>query len=217
MGKYETLVKYVKDKLVGYDEEINLCLKYLNEYRSGLTDFIEGRISDAIDDFCCDNDLHDDFYNVEEVFNRSYEDLFYDAIDNTICFEWCQNCEDEVILVNYFAPQICPNCKKVILPCNICEKRVSNCPLADLKKYVEETNNEIVFEDEILRVNGKYLKSLPDVDDTNVYIGKKIFWLDPCFLRKEYHTSDWKEIADVKGDIVICTDDTEVLLDECYW
>lgn len=216
MGKYETLVKCVKDKLVGYDEEINLCLKYINEKRSGLTDFIEGRISDAIDEYCVDNDIHDDFY-VEDVFSRSYEDLFYDAIDDTICFEWCQNCENEVILVNYFAPQICPICKKIILPCSLCEVCVSNCPLADLKKYVEETNNEIVFEDEILRVNGKYLKSLPDVDDTNVYIGKKIFWLDPCFFDKEYHTSDWKEIADVKGDIVICTDDTEVLLDECYW
>lgn len=213
---YETLVEYVKDKLVGYDEEINLCLKYINEYRSGLTDFIEGRISDAIDEYCVDNNIHDDFY-VEDVFYRSYEDLFYDAIDDTICFEWCQNCEDEVILVNYFAPQICPKCKKVILPCNICEECVSNCPLADLKKYIEETDIEIVFENEILRVNGKYLKSLPDVANPKVYIGKEIFWLDPCFLRKEYHTSDWKEIADVKGDIVICTDDTEVLLDECYW
>lgn len=216
MGNYETLVKYVKDKLVGYDEEINLCLKYINEYRCGLSDFIEGRIIDAIDEYCVDNDLHDDF-NLEDVFNRSYEDLFYDAIDDTICFEWCQNCESEVILVNYFAPQICPICKKVILPCNMCEECVTNCPLADLKKYAEETNNEIVFENEILRVNGKYLKSLPDVANPKVYIGKKIFWLDPCFLRKEYHTSDWKEIADVKGDIVICTDDTEVLLDECYW
>jgi hypothetical protein len=213
---YETLVKYVKDKLVGYDEEINLCLKYINEYRCGLTDFIEGRISDAIDEYCVDNNIHDDFY-VEDVFYRSYEDLFYDAIDNTISFEWCQNCESEVILVNYFAPQICPHCKKVILPCNMCEGCVTNCPLADLKEYTEETNNEIVFENEILRVNGKYLKSLPDVANPKVYIGKKIFWLDPCFFDKEYHTSDWKEIADVKGDIVICTDDTEVLLDECYW
>ena len=213
---YETLVKYVKDNLVGYVEEINLCLKYINEYRSGLTDFIEGRISDAIDDFCLDYDLHDDF-DAEKPYNRSYEDLFYDAIDDTICFEWCQNCESEVILVNYFAPQICPHCKKVILPCNMCEVCVSNCPLADLKKYIEETNNEIVFEDDILRVNGVYLKSLPDVANPKVYIGKKIFWLDPCFFDEEYHTSDWKEIADVKGDIVICTDDTEVLLDECYW
>ena len=216
MGNYETLVKYVKDKLVGYDEEINLCLKYINEYRSGLTDFIEGRISDAIDEYCVDNNIHDDFY-VEDVFYRSYEDLFYDAIDDTICFEWCQNCEDDIILVNYFAPQICPICKKVTLPCNMCEVCVTNCPLADLKKYAEETNNEIVFENEILRVNGTYLKSLPDVANPKVYIGKEIFWLDPCFLRKEYHTSDWKEIADVKGDIVICTDGTEVLLDECYW
>lgn len=213
---YETLVKYVKDKLVGYDEEINLCLKYINEYRCGLTDFIEGRISDAIDEYCVDNDLHDDF-NLEDVFSRSYEELFYDAIDDTICFEWCQKCENEVIFVNYFAPQICPICKKVTLPCNMCEVCVSNCPLADLKKYAEETNNEIVFENEVLRVNGKYLKSLPDVANPKVYIGKEIFWLDPCFLRKEYHTSDWKEIADVKEDIVICTDGTEVLLDECYW
>ena len=216
MKNYETLVKYVKDKLVGYDEEINLCLKYINENRCGLSDFIEGRISDAIDDYCVDNDIRGNF-NLEEVYKRSYEDLFYDAIDDTISFEWCQNCEDDIILVNYFAPQICPICKEVILPCNMCEECVNNCPLADLKKYVEETNNEIVFENEILRVNGVYLKSLPDVVDTKVYIGKKIFWLDPCFLRKEYHTSNWKEIADVKGNIVICTDDTEVLLDECYW
>ena len=213
---YETLVKYVKDKLVGYDEEINLCLKYINENRCGLSDFIEGRISDAIDDYCVDNDIRGNF-NLEEVYKRSYEDLFYDAIDDTISFEWCQNCEDDIILVNYFAPQICPICKEVILPCNMCEECVNNCPLADLKKYVEETNNEIVFENEILRVNGVYLKFLPDVVDTKVYIGKKIFWFDPCFLRKEYHTSNWKEIADVKGNIVICTDDTEVLLDECYW
>jgi hypothetical protein len=216
MGKYETLVKYVKDKLVGYDEEINLCLKYLNEYRSGLTDFIEGRISDAIDEYCVDNNIHDDFY-VEDVFYRSFEDLFYDAIDDTICFEWCQNCENEVILVNYFAPQICPSCGKIILPCNMCEGCVSNCPLADLKTYIEETDIEIVFEDEVLRVNGKYLKNVSSIDKPKYLIGKEVFWLDPCFLRKEYHTSDWKEIADVKGDIVICTDDTEVLLDECYW
>ena len=75
-------------------------------------------------------------------------------------------------------------------------------------------NSEII---KVNCVNGKYLKSLPDVDNPKVFIGKEIFWLDPCFLRKEYHTSDWKEIADVNGDIVICTDDTEVLLDECYW
>jgi hypothetical protein len=213
---YETLLKYIKDKLVGYDEEINLCLKYLNEYRSGLSDFIEGRISDAIDDYCLDYDLHDDF-DADEPYNRSYEDLFYDAIDDTICFEWCQNCENEVILVNYFAPQICPSCGKIILPCNMCEGCVSNCPLADLKTYIEETNTEIVFEDEVLRVNGKYLKNVSSIDKPKYLIGKEVFWLDPCFLRKEYHTSDWKEIADVKGDIVICTDDTEVLLNECYW
>lgn len=133
MGNYETLMKYVRDKFVGYDEEINLCLKYMNEQRCGLSDFVEGRIIDAIDDYCVDNDIFSDDFDLYDEFGRSIEDLFFDAIDNDICFEWCQNCESEVILKNKFVPQICPSCGKVILPCSLCEGCVPNCPLKDVE------------------------------------------------------------------------------------
>jgi hypothetical protein len=46
------------------------------------------------------------------------------------CWEWCQECEDEVELDTRFEMQICPSCGKPIAPCNLCSGRcITPCPL----------------------------------------------------------------------------------------
>lgn len=74
------LVKYVANRLVGKGDEIRLCLRTMNECRCGLSDAIEGCISDAISDYILDNDLigTDEEERLREL---SFEDLFFDALD----------------------------------------------------------------------------------------------------------------------------------------
>lgn len=46
------------------------------------------------------------------------------------CYEWCQECENEVELDTRFEMQICPSCGKPIAPCNLCSGRcITPCPL----------------------------------------------------------------------------------------
>ena len=46
------------------------------------------------------------------------------------CWEWCQECEEEVELDTRFEMQICPSCGKPIAPCNLCGGRcITPCPL----------------------------------------------------------------------------------------
>jgi predicted RNA-binding Zn-ribbon protein involved in translation (DUF1610 family) len=48
--------------------------------------------------------------------------------------EWCSKCESEVELKAEFKGQICPNCKKSILPCAQCENQnCGDCPLMEEK------------------------------------------------------------------------------------
>lgn len=138
-----------------------------------------------------------------------------------LTYEYCNNCCDEVVLKERFVPQICPNCGEIITPCNLCEECVTKCPLRGLIQYIKETRIEIITlaNQDFIRVNGIYLQNAElaiDRFSTKLYIGRKVFWLDPCFRRMEYHTSAFKTIESIKGEIVTCTDGTEVLLSECY-
>ena len=59
--------------------------------------------------------------------------------------EYCPHCECEVELDNDFKVQICPNCGKHIVPCNLCplleENRCHNiCPL---EMFAKKLNGEI--------------------------------------------------------------------------
>ena len=46
------------------------------------------------------------------------------------CWEWCQECEEEVELDTRFEMQICPSCGKPIAPFNLCGGRcITPCPL----------------------------------------------------------------------------------------
>lgn len=70
-----------------------------------------------------------------------------------------------------------------------------------------------------LNVDGLYLKNLDSFDLFDLMkdiIGRKVFWLDPCALRGDEHTSGWREITEIDGDIVFLDNDTEVFINECY-
>lgn len=49
-------------------------------------------------------------------------------------YELCGNCGQEVKLKNKFEPQICPVCKKKILPCCLCNMDIANCGKCPLGK-----------------------------------------------------------------------------------
>lgn len=173
--------------------------------------------------------------NEELVFSSTdtsfiYEGVKYEIveIDNKahITDEWCNECDYENELVDYFAPQFCKECGTILLPCSLCEECVSKCPLRELKAYMQETKTEIVFVEDNLRVNGTYLMCLDDIfnnaDDEDKLVkqfeGRKVFWLDPCFLDKRYHTSAWHTIEsiDLDNEIITFVGDTEAYLNECY-
>lgn len=79
---------------------------------------------------------------------------------------------------------------------------------------IEVKNNDYGYD---IKVDDEYLISVDKISYMALdLIGRKAFWLDPCALRGEEHTSDWKEIAEVNYEIIIFDDGTEALLDECY-
>ena len=181
-----------------------------------------------------DADLKNDAYyiNNEMVYKIGDRQFTYEGFtykvewDEDVLYEWCPECDDEAKLLPYFAPQFC-ECGHILLPCSMCENTpCSNCPLDNLKKYMEETHNEIVFDRGNLRLNGRYMRNLADVlnSDYNahLYSGRKVFWVDPCFHRAEEHTSDWKEIDgvyfddDVYSGTIKFKDGTEAYIIECY-
>ena len=136
------------------------------------------------------------------------------------CYEYCNECDNESELVNYFAPQRCTDCGRFMLPCNLCEEMsCDNCPLAELLECAKESNCEIVFDNDTLRVDDTYLTCIEEfinIFNIKYFIGRKVFWLDPCFFRKEYHTSTWATIESIEGDIVTLDNGTECFLNECY-
>ena len=182
-----------------------------------------------------DAELNNDAYyiNNEMVYKVGTKQFTYEGFtykvecDDDFLFEWCPECEDEAKLLPYFAPQFC-ECGHILLPCSMCENTpCSKCPLENLKKYMEETHNEIVFDRGVLRLNGRYMRDLADVlnSDYNghLYSGRKVFWVDPCFHSAEEHTSDWKEIdsvyfedEEVYSGTIKFKDGTEAYIIECY-
>lgn len=59
-------------------------------------------------------------------------------------YEYCPHCETEVELSNEFKVQICPNCGKHIVSCNLCPLLAEgNCQgLCPLEKMAKILNNE---------------------------------------------------------------------------
>lgn len=89
-------------------------------------------------------------------------------------------------------------------------------PIDDNISIFIKENDDYGFD---VKVDDKYLlclASLPMV--SNKLIGRKVFWLDPTALRGEEHTSGFYTIQDiVDGDsMIIFSNDTEVMVDECY-
>lgn len=171
-----------------------------------------------------DDDAHY-YINNEKVYGIGKNGFTYGGITykieyifdyESICDEYCPECECDQVLVDYFAPQFCPNCGDIMLPCNLCEQCVAKCPLNNLLEYIKETKNEIVFVRGAMRLNGVFYQNLNYVKVHGNLIGRKVFWLDPCFFNKELHTSEWKEIKKIKGNIILFADGTEALFNECY-
>ena len=152
------------------------------------------------------------------VEGKYYEVIDVDCID--VGYEYCNECEDESEIVNYFAPQRCQNCGKFNLPCSICENQnCSCCPLKYALNYAIENEIEIVFDNDGLRVDGVYLtpiESFINEGNMNILVGRTVFWLDPCFKDNREHTSYWYKVVSVNGDILTLENCTECLITECY-
>ena len=61
-------------------------------------------------------------------------------------YEWCPQCEEEVVLTNEFKVQICPNCGSPIVPCSICPllangKCPSDCTLNEEANLMGKEKN----------------------------------------------------------------------------
>lgn len=46
---------------------------------------------------------------------------------NATTWQWCSNCESEVVIPAY-RPSRCPVCGDRIIPCNMCEECMADCP-----------------------------------------------------------------------------------------
>ena len=53
------------------------------------------------------------------------EKVWFNEID--FIWEWCDDCNEEVILENKFIIQTCPNCHHKIKPCSLCDMDMVNC------------------------------------------------------------------------------------------
>ena len=135
-------------------------------------------------------------------------------------YEYCNHCEDEVKLEGVLLPQFCPDCGKVVVPCGaLCESmNCSNCPIQAHIDYIKSSGYEIIpFDDEVIRVNGKTFERLDCVDNMDYYVGRMIFWLDPCFWDNREHTSDRALLMEIcNEEMAILSNNAEVFLNEIY-
>lgn len=193
----------------------------LDAYRA-LEDYITRNLNGEF------NDTDNWFYiNNEKVYQLGCSKFIYDGIiyeittddDDTIAYEYCNECGNEQRIINAFVPQVCKECGKILLPCNMCESCVKDCPLAELTNYLSETGIEIVpipNSFAYIRIDGVYFHSVKWIEDRKNLVGRKVFWVDPCFYKRKKHTSDWKTIKTITDEMVRFTDGTEALLTECY-
>lgn len=61
------------------------------------------------------------------IYEDDIEEYIYVGDVDKTATEYCPHCDEEVELSNTFIPQVCPNCGKTILPCNMCNE-CKNCP-----------------------------------------------------------------------------------------
>jgi hypothetical protein len=84
----------------------------------------------------------DDFVVPAEVVNAGSDRKFIiqhmkDTDVNALA-EWCNNCCDEVVILNKFEVQICPSCGHPICPCCLCDDCIDDCPLDKELRRLEE-------------------------------------------------------------------------------
>ena len=128
-------------------------------------------------------------------------------------YEYCPHCDCEVALKNEFKVQICPECGKYIVPCNICPlladgKCPNLCPLSDLanKMNKEQVENKYGTEYSIASfvstfnsstekqwIKG-FILTILDADDTIDYV-LRIFYLKEydviCFMNERDSDKGW--------------------------
>lgn len=124
----------------------------------------EGNIDTDIDNPACDcmfgyeMSTNEDYLIRYERGNSNDEDWFIDVFKRKIVdvietpnnandgvIEYCPHCDTEVTLTDEFKVQICPECGKYIVPCNLCPLLVENkcrgnCPLDALARKMNEKN-----------------------------------------------------------------------------
>lgn len=86
---------------------------------------------------------------------------FGEEIADEMTTEYCPWCNEEVE-IRSIGPQICPNCKKVILPCSTCpDHNCTNCGYEEEESYKVARNKED---------NDKYWKEIDEL--TKEYVRK---------------------------------------------
>lgn len=84
---YDDFITYVVTALKGKDAYIEIALECMESYRCGITDAsdaVSGWIDSAIEDFCLDNDIPDDYdnpFDTYDVWGKTYDDIFFDALE----------------------------------------------------------------------------------------------------------------------------------------
>lgn len=80
---YQVFIDYVVAKLNGNENEIDYALSRIERYRCSLSaanETIMSLLDNAERDYCTDNDIDYYEFNVEETFEKDWEDIFFDAI-----------------------------------------------------------------------------------------------------------------------------------------
>lgn len=81
---YKLLLTYIKDELNDCKIEVKNAIEIMNMCRCSLSyasNFIVDKIDNGIKNFCMDNNLVYDDFNIYEIFGKDIEDIFWDSLD----------------------------------------------------------------------------------------------------------------------------------------
>lgn len=81
--EYSALLTYIKSHLKDYEYEVKRVIKLMYERRYNLlTASVElyDVITDAIEDFCRDNNVNYDSFDVYSTYGKDIDDIFFDTM-----------------------------------------------------------------------------------------------------------------------------------------
>lgn len=102
-------------------------------------------------------------YDLDDIINHHENGgEFGEEIADVFTTEWCPYCEEEVEIKSV-GPQVCPNCKNIILPCSACDGHsCSDCGYEEEESYKiardKKTNAE--YWDKIESTTEEYIRKV---------------------------------------------------------